>query len=133
MRPPIILGPGDQSSLDLYKLPKKGFKLVVGRKPRYYSIVSVSDMCRGVGLMVDNDSSNGEIFYFTTGDPIEWGDLQDVIATEAFNREKRLRNLAMPPRLAIALGGMLSFFGKLRGRKSSFVFEKKEYGFGVEI
>ena len=29
--------------------------------------------------------------------------------------------------------GSKIIFGKLRGRKSSFVFEKKEYGFGVEI
>lgn len=124
VRPPIVLGPGDMPSLDLYKLPKNGFKLVVGRDPHYYSIVAVQDLCSGIYEMVKNPKANGELFYFATGDPIEWGELQEIIGREVFGREKRLRNVAMPSKLAIAVGSINSFFGRIR-KKAPFLSKTK--------
>ena len=124
VRPPVVLGPGDMPSLDLYSLPKMGFKLVVGKDPHYYSIVAVQDLCSGIYEMVKNPKAKGETFYFATGDPIEWGELQDVIGRVVFDREKRLRNLRIPGKLAVAVGGINSFFGRLR-KKAPFLSKTK--------
>ena len=124
VRPPIVLGPGDKPSLDLFKLPASGKKLVLGKNKRLFSIVAVEDLCKGIYAMITNDNAINERFYFTTGEPLDWGDLQEVIAKEAFSREKPLQTLRVPPWLAIAAGSILDFFGRISG-KPPFISKTK--------
>ncbi|MBD3350763.1 MAG: NAD-dependent epimerase/dehydratase family protein [Candidatus Lokiarchaeota archaeon] len=124
VRPPVVLGPGDMPSLDLYKIPKKGRKLIVGKEPHYYSIAAVQDICSGIYQMVLNEQANGEVFYFTTGEPIEWGELQEVIGRVVFDRNEPLKTIAIPPKLAIFAGALMSFFGRII-RKPPFLSKTK--------
>ncbi len=124
VRPPIVLGAGDSASLDLYKTVKSGFKVVIGRKPRKYSIVDVRDLCKGIYVAVKSDSSNGETFYFCSEEPIEWGDLQEVIAREFFTRTKPLRALRIPPNIALAVGSINQGISKIR-KKPAFLGKTK--------
>ncbi|MFX0101537.1 MAG: NAD-dependent epimerase/dehydratase family protein [Candidatus Hodarchaeota archaeon] len=116
VRPPMVFGPGDVPSLDMYKQPKNGRKVVVGKEPKFYSLVAVSDLCEGIYAMITNPKAVGEIFYFTTGDPVEWGELQEIIGKVAFNRQKPLKTVRFSPKLAIGVGSLLEFFGKIMGK-----------------
>ncbi|MHA1339811.1 MAG: NAD-dependent epimerase/dehydratase family protein [Promethearchaeota archaeon] len=113
VRPPTVLGGGDSVSLDLFKMVKKGLKLVVGRKPKYYSIVDIRDLADALYKIILTDFESGEIFYIVSEESIEWGELQDIIAREVFNRNKKLRKIIVPPRIGLFLGSILSFFGRI--------------------
>ncbi|MHA1869658.1 MAG: NAD-dependent epimerase/dehydratase family protein, partial [Promethearchaeota archaeon] len=102
IRPPIILGAGDVPSLDLYKLPKIGLKLVIGNKPLFFSIVDVEDLCSGIWECCINDKAIGETFYFTTGKPIEWGALQELLGYVVFGKKYgSLLTISIPARLLL--------------------------------
>jgi len=124
IRPPTVLGGGDLVSVDLFKVPKKGFKLIVGRKPKYYSIVDVRDLVDALYKIALSPTKSGDIFYVTSVESIEWGLLQEIIAQQVFNRTKKLRKLVIPEKIAIFLGSLITFFGKIF-KKTPFLNKPK--------
>jgi nucleoside-diphosphate-sugar epimerase len=123
VRPPSVFGPGDTPSLDLFKAVKGGTKAVVGKTKKFHSIVSVFDLCEGFYQCGTNPAATGELFYFSSGDFVEWGELQDIIGREVFNKQK-LRTMSIPPGLAVRLGGMMEAFGRMR-KKVPFLTKTK--------
>ncbi len=113
VRPPTVIGPGDEPSFDLFKTVKQGLKIVVGKQKSAFSIVSVGDLCEGFYRCAVTPAAVGQTFYFCSGDPIDWGDLQEIIAKEVFQRTKPLRKISIPKKMAIGLGATIEFFGKL--------------------
>jgi nucleoside-diphosphate-sugar epimerase len=124
VRPPTVLGPGDTPSLDLFKLTKRGWKTVIGKGVGEFSVVSVEDLVDGYYLCATHPKAVGEVFYFCTGSPLDWGDLQELIACEAFGRQKSLHTLHLSPKMAIRVGGIMEFFGKIV-KKTPFLNKPK--------
>jgi nucleoside-diphosphate-sugar epimerase len=124
VRPPSVFGPGDVASFDLFKAVKGGTKAVIGKGPMPYSIVDVTDICEGIYLMATKPEAIGNIFYFTTGEPIDWGELQDIIGRTCYGKKKPLRTLRMTPRSALFVAGLLEFFAKFTG-KTPFLNKSK--------
>lgn len=124
IRPPAVIGPGDLPSLNWWKEVKTGLMLIPGKKPHYYSIVYVEDLCRGIYLMATNDKANGQIFYFTSGEPVEYKELHQIIGKVTFNRKKPVKALTLPSRMVIAVGSMFTFFGKIT-KKPPFLSKAK--------
>jgi dihydroflavonol-4-reductase len=115
VRPPSVFGGGDIVSYDLFKAVKMGLGIIVGKEIKPYSVVDVRDLVDGVYRMAIQPNGRGQLFYFGTGDPIDWGALQDLIAKVVFNRKKKLHKLALSPKGALRFAGLLEFFGKITG------------------
>ncbi|MBN2151545.1 MAG: SDR family NAD(P)-dependent oxidoreductase [Candidatus Lokiarchaeota archaeon] len=124
VRPPFVAGGGDVPSLDLFKAVKNGFKTLVGKGEKLYSLLDVDDLCEGVYLVATRPEAVGQVFYFASGDPIDWGAVQDLIARAIFNRQKPLRTLALSPKGAIFFASLMEFFGKITG-KTPFLNKSK--------
>ncbi len=115
-RPTMVFGGGDVASFDLFKSVKAGIKAIVGREEKLYSFIDVRDLCEGVYLMATRPEAVGQVFYFASGDPFDWGAVQDLMAKKIFNRQKPLRTLAMTPKSARFFAGLMEFFGKITGK-----------------
>jgi nucleoside-diphosphate-sugar epimerase len=117
VRPPSVFGPGDIPSFDLYKLAKKGRKFVLGKNPKYHSIVSVEDLCQGLNLCAEHPKAVGETFYFTSEEKIEWGEISAIIGEVLFNKDKqKMKFLNIPPKLGLFGAQMLETLGKIRNK-----------------
>ncbi len=124
VRPPMVVGAGDVASFDLFKAVKGGIKAIVGKEEKLYSMLDVRDLCEGVYLMATRPEAVGQVFYLGTDEPIDWGALQDLMATKIFNRKKPLRTLALSPKGALVFAGLMEFFGKITG-KTPFLNKSK--------
>lgn len=115
VRPPIVLGPGDSASLGLFKLPNLRIKLVLGGEMRYYSIIDVGDLCEGIYQSAVHPKASGEIFYFTAGDPVDLGTLQEIIRVKVFGKKcNSLLTVSVPPGFMLLAGSFLEIIGKLK-------------------
>ncbi|NMC05162.1 MAG: NAD-dependent epimerase/dehydratase family protein [Candidatus Lokiarchaeota archaeon] len=115
VRPPSVFGGGDVVSFDLFKAVKMGIGIIVGKEIKPYSVVDVRDLVDGVYRMIIRPEARGQLFYFGTGDPIDWGALQDFMARTVFNRKKKIHKLALSAKGALRFASMLEFFGKITG------------------
>jgi nucleoside-diphosphate-sugar epimerase len=64
-RPSIVLGPGDDASLTLYRTARAGFGFRVAGAPQALSFVDVRDLVEGIVLMAD-DRRPGSYCYFAS-------------------------------------------------------------------
>jgi dihydroflavonol-4-reductase len=120
IRPPSVFGGGDVASFDLFKAVKAGIKILVGKGEKLYSVLDVRDLCEGAYLMATRPEAIGQVFYFGSGDPVDWGSMQDKMAKDLFHRKKRLLSLALSPKGALRFAGLMEFFGKI-ARKPPFL------------
>jgi nucleoside-diphosphate-sugar epimerase len=116
VRPPSVFGGGDVASFDLFKAVKNGIKTLVGKGEKLYSVLDVTDLCEGVYLMATRPEAIGQVFYLASGDPIDWGVLQDRMAKLIFQRTKPLKALALSEKGGVAVAGLLEFFGRFTGK-----------------
>lgn len=65
IRPPMVIGPGDEAFLDLFKPVANGFKPYIGRDglEKEYSFVCVFDLVETIKLVVEKDLKQNEIFF----------------------------------------------------------------------
>jgi len=124
VRPPMVFGAGDVPSLDLFKTVKTGIKALTTKETQLYSVTDVTDLCEGVYLMGIRPESVGQVFYLTTGDPIDWGELQELLAKTCFHRTKPLRIFMVSKNFAMFIAGLLEFFAKFT-RKVPFLNKMK--------
>lgn len=124
VRPPPVFGPGDMPTLQLFQLVKGGKKLVLGKDPKYYSVVDVRDLCEGILAAMTHPGAVDQVFYFTTGDPVEWGELQEIIGRTVFDQQKPLKTIRISHGLAIFAGALMQAVGKLT-RKAPFINKGK--------
>ncbi len=68
-RPPVVLGPGDDASLTLFKAAQSGLGFRVAGPPQRLSFVDVRDLVEAIVLMAD-DTRPGSYVYFA-GHPQE--------------------------------------------------------------
>ena len=64
-RPPIVLGPGDEASLTLFRAARSGVGFRVAGTPQELSFVNVRDLVEAIVLMAD-DRRPGSYCYFTS-------------------------------------------------------------------
>jgi len=114
VRPPTVIGPGDKISFDLYNLAKIGLKVFVSGTPRYFSIVHVEDLVRGIFLCGTHPKAEGETFNFACDGVIPYRDLHEVIATKLFNRKYgSLIPISIPPPIFHFIGYIMELFSKI--------------------
>ncbi len=114
VRPPMVIGPGDKISFDLFNLAKIGIKVYVSGTPRQFSMVHVEDLVRGIFLCGTHPKAEGETFNFACDGVISYRDLHEVIATKVFNRKYgSLIPISIPPPIFHFVGYIMELFSKI--------------------
>jgi nucleoside-diphosphate-sugar epimerase len=62
-RPPIVLGPGDEASLTLFKAARRGVGVRVAGRPQRLSFVDVRDLADAIVLMADDRRAGSYCYY----------------------------------------------------------------------
>lgn len=65
LRPPMILGPRDTATLPLFKMGRSLVRFKPGRAPKWFSFISVSDLCQAMFAALDRSDrwiERGRIF-----------------------------------------------------------------------
>ena len=63
LRPPVVLGPGDEASLTLFKAARSGLGFRVAGAPQRLSFVDVRDLVDAIALMVDDERPGARSYY----------------------------------------------------------------------
>lgn len=114
VRPPMVIGPGDKISFDLFNLAKIGLKVFVSGTPRQFSMVHVEDLVRGIFLCGTHPKAVGETFNFACDGIISYRDLHEVIATKVFHRKYgSLIPIPIPPLIFYFVGLILEIVSKI--------------------
>jgi len=80
IRPPAVYGPGDKDIYIYFNLISKGIAPVLGSGKNQLSIVHVSDLVKGVYLVINKlENSINKIFYFSDGKIYNWLRLREYL------------------------------------------------------
>ena len=63
LRPPVVLGPGDEASLPLFRAARSSLGFRVAGPPQRLSFVDVRDLVEAIALMVDDRRPGARIYY----------------------------------------------------------------------
>jgi nucleoside-diphosphate-sugar epimerase len=74
-RPPVVLGPGDEASLTLFKSARAGVGLRVTGPAQRLSFVDIRDLVDAIVLMADDRRPGARCYYAGHPTPFEIGDL----------------------------------------------------------
>ncbi|HOW43637.1 MAG TPA: NAD-dependent epimerase/dehydratase family protein [Candidatus Aminicenantes bacterium] len=120
VRAPIVFGPGDMDMLDMFRIVGRGITPRLGRMERWYSLIYVKDLVRGMIAAACHPSGN-ETFYVANPQPVEW---QELMAQAARLLGKRALKITVP---AVA-GWLMAELAELRirafGRRAIFNRDK---------
>jgi dihydroflavonol-4-reductase len=79
VRPPVVYGPRDSATLNLFKLARLPLRPGVGaNKPM--SMIHVGDLVRGILVAADNDGTVGQTFFLAHPEPLTMGQLGRMLA-----------------------------------------------------
>jgi nucleoside-diphosphate-sugar epimerase len=70
-RPPIVLGPGDEASLTLFRSARAGIGVRVAGPPQRLSFVDVRDLVEAIVLMADDARPGSHCYYASYPDPMD--------------------------------------------------------------
>lgn len=121
-RPPVVLGPGDEASLTLFKSAQSGIGFRVAGAPQRLSFVDVRDLVRAIVCMADDSRDGSYLYYAGHPETIDvkrlWRGLEAAVGR---------RVLVLPvPRPVLFVAMLVStFFSKLFGFKNQL--DKKQY------
>lgn len=121
IRAPIVFGPWDMDMLDAFRIVKRGIIPLLGRTQRWYSLIFVKDLVRGMTTAAFSSCGN-EVFYVANPEAVEWRGLMEQAAFSL--GKKKARTIVVPE----ALGRVLAEFSELRirmfGNKAIFNRDK---------
>lgn len=98
IRPPVIYGSRDRGFYFYFKVVKKGFIPILGRK---FSICFVTDLVNGIILAAENEKACGQV-YFISGDKIYSSEQIGKIISE--NLEMKAVKIKIPDWLVLTAG-----------------------------
>ncbi|MEN8148510.1 MAG: NAD-dependent epimerase/dehydratase family protein [Planctomycetota bacterium] len=111
VRPPVVYGPRDTGVLNFYRFADRGFRPKFTRE-KYYSIVHVNDLVRGMILAAGEPRAAGRIYHLANDSAPSFTRLFELIASHV---GKSLRPLPLPtpllPLIAAVLDLLSGSFG----------------------
>lgn len=140
VRPPIVLGEGDQAALSLFRMAGRGLFVVPSWRASRVAWVHVHDLCdllvraaeRGERLPApDAAGPPGQgIYYSVTEEGVTLAELGRRLGA-ALGRE-RVRVLRVPAALTWTVGALGEAWGRLRDQPTIFNLDKARDGVGGE-
>lgn len=121
-RPSIVLGPGDEASLTLFKAGKAGIGFRVAGRPQRLSFVDVRDLVTAIVLMADDPRPDSFVYFASHPRAIDVQELWRELA-----RAVGRKVLVVPVPRPILFVAMLvsTLFSKLFGFKNQL--DRKQY------
>jgi nucleoside-diphosphate-sugar epimerase len=119
IRPPIVYGPKDRGLFVILKTVARGLKPLVrgGTETgdKYYSVVHVDDLCRGIILAAqDSATPSGEVYYLASDEIYKYKDILNS-ASLALGQKFAL-NLSVPSGVVRAAGEIAHRLSQLTGQ-----------------
>lgn len=128
LRPPVVFGPADRNSLQLFKsVLFARLHLVPGFRRMPMSIVHVDDLGQALvliaerGRRVEKDKPASGVYYVTSGPTITYGEM-GLLAAKALGRNVLV--LPTPKLIFWFTGGMGELIGRLRRRPGLINWDK---------
>ncbi len=112
VRPPLVFGPGDTSSYQLFRLVRNHLRVVLWGPERLYSWIYIDDLVVGLIRAAMTPISSGEVLYLTAPSVVGWGELQSCIAEALGIRTLRV---TIPYGALLAYGALAEIIGALSG------------------
>jgi len=129
VRPPIVLGPGDEDGFTLFQsIARSGIHLVPGYKQHFVSVIHVDDLVTALilaaksGTRLSAESQTDGLYFAAADETIAYSELGKMIA-KALGREK-VRILPSPLFMVWALAAINSVLGRLRGKPQLLNLDK---------
>ncbi len=120
IRAPIVFGPGDMDMLDMLRIVARGIAPRLGRAQRWYSLIYVKDLVRGM-IAAAFSSCGNETFYVANPEPVEW---QGLMAQAARLLGKRALPVTVPSAAAWLLAELSELRIRALGRRAIFNRDK---------
>ncbi len=121
VRPPIVYGPRDTTTLSFFKTLYKGVEVLAGLKEKYVSLVHSTDLVSGIILAGEQKKSVGEIYFIGSENFYSWDEVA-FVSKEVMNK-KTLR-IRIPEFLVYAITGSVELFSFFNKKPSVLNFEK---------
>ena len=116
LRPPMVYGPKDKATFLFVQTVARGLMPLFGPRPKYYSMIHVHDLCRGLvhaALAPLDRVPSGEMFYMTGDGDLSYEQLMGAIAQALGKRPFKLR---LPMGLLTVGARALAVLGKVTGQ-----------------
>jgi dihydroflavonol-4-reductase len=111
--PPGVYGPNDPDFLVYFKIVARGIFPLIGRSPRYLSLVYVKDLAAAIVATFLDDRSTGKSFLVDDGGIHTWKSLANTIG-RAMNRTPR--HIYLPLAAARCAGAVGDLEARLSGK-----------------
>lgn len=113
IRPPNVLGPGNEDLLSMMKILMKRLRPAIGNGDRQTSICFVQDLVRAIVLAATSSGAVGKTYYITDGNTYSWRFIGEVLAEELGLRGFML---PVPYPVVILLSSLISLLSSLMGK-----------------
>lgn len=123
IRPPMVIGPGDEAFLDLFKPVANGVKPFIGRNglEKEYSFVCVYDLIETIKLSIEKDFKDPEIFFSAYPLSITHGQFLSEIERQV---ERNGRHIRIPRRLLPFIAYINKYLYRFFGFNSRLTSDK---------
>jgi nucleoside-diphosphate-sugar epimerase len=115
LMPPAVYGPNDVDIFFFFKWVARGIMPLVGRSPRYLSLIYAKDLAEAVVGLLSSSSSAGRSYLVDDGFIYTWTSMADAIGWALGRIPKRLH---IPVAAFRAMGVVGDAFAKLSGKVS---------------
>lgn len=115
IRPPSIYGPRDTEIFVYFKIFSKGLNPIIGFYEKYLSIIYIKDLIEGIYSCLDNELSNGQIYFITSDRAYNWEEIGNTISKIIDKKSIKIRI----PHFMVYLAGYISEFFSLFSTKAS--------------
>ncbi len=116
IRPPNVIGPGQQELMQAITIIKKGFMPILGNRDKQLSLIDVRDLVRAIILAATSKNTTGKTYFITDGKVYSWVELSKMIK-EALNKGFTVP-VTLPAMLIIS--SITSIINKIFGKNSLF-------------
>ncbi|MDZ7374668.1 MAG: NAD-dependent epimerase/dehydratase family protein [candidate division KSB1 bacterium] len=121
VRPSAVYGPRDRDLLVLYRYVARGWKPLLGRRPRLVSVIHVLDLVRGIVAAAESEGAVGQTYFLAHRQPVEWEEFADAVA-EALGR--KARRLVLPAWVLLPAAAVSEVAAWFAGRPATLNREK---------
>jgi nucleoside-diphosphate-sugar epimerase len=122
LRPVSVFGPGDRITFKMFQMAANGIIFSITGKPRYYSVVSVYDVCEAIYLSINNKNAIHKKYFVSTDGKISMKEMYLKIMEHLPKKRRIIIPLTFPPFLIKAYGHISEYTARLlRFKKLPFI------------
>ncbi|MFH1264026.1 MAG: NAD-dependent epimerase/dehydratase family protein [Pseudomonadota bacterium] len=121
VRPPVVFGPREKDLYTYFRIARRGWLPVLGRRERHYSLIFGPDLADGIVRAAETPKAQGQIYFISGPEAVGWGELGMRIAEALGVRGRVLRIPDFAGRLA---GVVADVVARGKGRAEIFGGQK---------